>query len=97
MNAAIPIAMGYALDCYDDLSGEIVQLTNFLRNAIAGALTFIIQPWVIHNGARDTSIIIGLLILAINLTTVAFQIWGKKFRAGSAARYRKFTEKEMYF
>jgi MFS family permease len=97
MNAAIPIAMGYALDCYNDLSGEIVQLTNFLRNAIAGALTFVIQPWVNHNGARYTSVIIGLLLLAINLTSIVFQVWGKKFRANTAPRYRKLVEKEQYF
>lgn len=96
IDAALPVAMGYALDCYDDLSGEIVQLTSFIRNAVAGALTFIIQPWVNYNGPRNTSIIIAMLLLVLNLSSIVFQIWGKRIRVKTKPVYRKLVEQKVY-
>ena len=96
IDAALPVAMGYALDCYDDLAGEIVQLTSFIRNAVAGALTFIIQPWVNYNGARNTSIIIAMLLLVLNLSSIIFQIWGKQIRSKTRTTYHNLVDKKVY-
>ncbi|KIW18236.1 hypothetical protein PV08_02524 [Exophiala spinifera] len=97
MNAGAPISMAYAFDCYNELSGETVQLTNFVRNAVGGAITFVIQPWINQNGARNTSIIIAILVLVLNLSSVVFQIWGKTIRALTARRYKSLVEKAVYF
>ncbi|KAI1629310.1 major facilitator superfamily domain-containing protein [Exophiala viscosa] len=82
MNAAAPVSMAYAFDCYNELSGETVQLTNFLRNAIGGAMTFVIQPW-------NTSITIAVLMFVLNLSS-DMRIW-------TAGRYRRLVEKEVYY
>ncbi|KAK5050983.1 hypothetical protein LTR84_003542 [Exophiala bonariae] len=97
LNASLPVAMGYALDSYVDLSGEIVQLSNFIRNLVGGAFTFGIQPWITYNGAQTTSIIIAVVIFVLNLSSIPFQIWGKSIRRRTAKRYLKLTNRATYY
>ncbi|OJD15365.1 hypothetical protein AJ78_04370 [Emergomyces pasteurianus Ep9510] len=95
LDGSTPIAMGYALDSYPDLEDEVVQLSNFLRNIIGGATTFGIQPWLEHNGRRDTIIIIAVLVFVINSSSIGFQIWGKRFRTKTAERYYVLRDRSM--
>ncbi|PGG96339.1 hypothetical protein GX51_07869 [Blastomyces parvus] len=95
LDASTPVAMGYALDSYPDMEDEIVQLSNFLRNIICGATTFGIQPWLEYNGRRNTIIIIAMLVFVINLSSIGFQIWGKRIRTKTAERYYILRERSM--
>lgn len=97
LNASLPIALGYALDSYVDIAGEIVQLTNFLRNVAGGVFTFGIQPWVNYNGARNTSIILAMLILVLNLSSIPLQVWGKAIRRKTAKRYAKILTRATFY
>lgn len=97
LNASLPVCLGYALDSYVDLSGEIVQLSNFIRNVAGGAFTFGIQPWITYNGAQTTSIIIAGLVFVLNLSSIAFQIWGKAIRKRTEKRYIRLTKRATYY
>lgn len=97
LNASLPIALGYALDSYADIVGEVVQLTNFLRNVAGGAFTFGIQPWVNYNGARNTSIILAVLILVLNLSSIPLQIWGKDIRRRTDKSYAKIRARATFY
>ena len=66
------------MDSYQALEGEVIQLTSFVRNIAGGSITFVIQPWITHDGPRTMGIILAVLVGVINLTSVAFQIWGKE-------------------
>ncbi|KAK0384729.1 hypothetical protein NLU13_7207 [Sarocladium strictum] len=92
LNTSLPVALGYALDAYPDLEGEIVQLSTFLRQIVGGAFTFCIQPWIDRNGPRTTIIILTTLVAVAHVTSVAFQIWGKAARRRSAKRYYRLCE-----
>lgn len=87
LDASTPIAMGFALDCYPGLEDQVVQLSNFLRNVLGGAATFGLQPWIDHNGAQTTIIIIAAMVFALNATSTGFQFYGKHLRSLSAGRY----------
>ncbi|KAF9893472.1 hypothetical protein FE257_010784 [Aspergillus nanangensis] len=87
LDASTPIAMGFALDCYPDLEDQVVQLSNFLRNVLGGAITFGLQPWITYSGAQNTIIIIATVVFMLNATSVGFQFWGKWVRSRSARKY----------
>jgi MFS family permease len=93
LNACLPIAVGYALDCYPELEDETIQLSNFVRNILGGAFTFCIQPWIDLNGAQNTTIIMAMLVFVLCLTSIVFQIWGKTIRIKLAARYYAICER----
>ncbi|KAJ4129036.1 hypothetical protein NW768_007565 [Fusarium equiseti] len=92
MNLGLPIALGYALDSYPELEEEIVQLSNFIRNFVGGALSFCIQPWITVSGPRNAIIYIVVIIFVVHVTSILFQIWGKTLRRKSAPAYYKICE-----
>ena len=93
LSASLPVALGYALESYPEIEDEIVQLSNFTRNVLGGAVTFCIQPWIDHNGGRNTTIIISVLVLVVNLTSIPFQIWGKTIRVRTTPAYYRLSGK----
>ncbi|KAL2202476.1 MFS general substrate transporter, partial [Sarocladium strictum] len=87
INISLPVALGYALDSYPELEGEIVQLSTFTRQILGGAFSFCIQPWINHNGPQTTIIILTVIVVVAHVTSIAFQIWGKDARRKTAQRY----------
>lgn len=97
LNTSLPVALGYALDSYPELEPEIVQLSSFIRQIVGGAFTFCIQPWIDHNGPRNTLIILTTIVVVAHTTSVAFQVWGKDARRKSVPRYNGTCERgRMY-
>ncbi|CAG7556457.1 unnamed protein product [Fusarium equiseti] len=92
MNLGLPIALGYALDSYPELEDEIVQLSNFIRNVVGGALSFCVQPWINVSGPRNAIIYIVVIIFVVHLTSIVFQVWGKNMRRKSGPAYYKICE-----
>ena len=89
LSASLPITMSYAFECYPAVSGETILLCNFMRNAIGGAWTFVIQPWINYNGVLVTSIIMAMIVLALNLTFIPLLICGKRIRRKTEKWYIK--------
>ncbi|CAG9983758.1 unnamed protein product [Clonostachys byssicola] len=92
LDASTPIAMGYALDSYSGLEDEILQLANVLRNVLGGAFSFGLQPWINHSGRRNTTICIAVMVFTFNITSIGFQLWGKRIRSMMAPTYYKLND-----
>ncbi|KAF5007525.1 hypothetical protein FDECE_6148 [Fusarium decemcellulare] len=88
IGAGIPIAgevsLGYVTECYSHKAGEATTAMITVRNIIACAMIFATEPWIEHNGLRDTFIIMGCLCFFI-FWSGALLIWkGKSCRRRSA-------------
>lgn len=88
VGAGIPIsgevALGYVTECYSHKAGEASTAMITIRNIIGCAMLFATEPWIMHNGLRDTFIILGVLCL-FGFWSGALLIWkGKACRRRSA-------------
>lgn len=88
IGAGIPIAgevsLGYVTECYSHKAGEASTAMITVRNIIACAMIFATEPWINHNGLRDTFIIMGALCLFVFWSGLLL-IWkGKSCRRRSA-------------
>jgi MFS family permease len=92
LNLSLPVALGYAFDCYTSLEDETAQFTNTIRNVAGGAFTFCIQPWINASGARNTIIILSVIVFVIHITGILFQFRGKSIRKAYAVRYYNMLE-----
>ncbi|OAL36047.1 hypothetical protein AYO20_04709 [Fonsecaea nubica] len=92
-NILIPVAMTYAFDSYSDIFDESVQMINFLRNAVGGALSFAIRPWITASGPKNACIGIAVMLFAVYMTFLPFAVWGKKWRTATAGYYLRITRK----
>ncbi|OQU99644.1 hypothetical protein CLAIMM_05251 [Cladophialophora immunda] len=92
-NILIPVSMTYAFDAYSDIFDESVQMINFLRNTVGGALSFAIRPWINASGPKNACIGIAMMLFVVYMTFLPFAIWGKKWRNATAGYYLKVTRK----
>ncbi|KAI3580745.1 major facilitator superfamily domain-containing protein [Fusarium oxysporum f. sp. albedinis] len=88
IGAGIPIAgevsLGYVTECYSHKAGQATTAMITVRNIIACGMIFATEPWINHNGLRDTFIIMGVLCL-VGFWSGALLIWkGKNCRRRSA-------------
>ncbi|CVL06715.1 related to HOL1, putative substrate-H+ antiporter [Fusarium mangiferae] len=88
IGAGIPIAgevsLGYVTECYSHKAGQATTAMITVRNIIACGMIFATEPWINHNGLRDTFIIMGALCL-VGFWSGALLIWkGKSCRRRSA-------------
>ncbi|OAL24182.1 hypothetical protein AYO22_05842 [Fonsecaea multimorphosa] len=92
-NNLIPVSMTYAFDSYSDIFDESVQMINFLRNTVGGALSFSIRPWINASGPKNACIGIAMMLFAVYMTFLSSAVWGKKWRNATAGYYLKVTRK----
>ena len=59
----------------------------FVRNIITTALVFALTPWMDGMGVKWMFILLGILAVVFALMAVPYIIWGKRWRAKSAARF----------
>ncbi|KIX98102.1 uncharacterized protein Z520_06182 [Fonsecaea multimorphosa CBS 102226] len=85
--------MTYAFDSYSDIFDESVQMINFLRNTVGGALSFSIRPWINASGPKNACIGIAMMLFAVYMTFLSSAVWGKKWRNATAGYYLKVTRK----
>lgn len=97
LNASLPITIGYALDCYPDLEGGTLQISNVVRNVAGGAFTFGLQPWINYSGAKMTCIIIAVVTFVISISCVGLLIWGQLIREKTSKKYTMLVGKELRF
>ncbi|KMP04029.1 membrane transporter [Coccidioides immitis H538.4] len=86
------IAITYAVDCYPRVASEALVLMLFIRNLIGTGFTFAIEPWLEHNGLRDTTIIMSMVCLATNMSFLLMVWKGKSMREWTAKRYFRMAQ-----
>jgi len=92
IGAGIPIAgevaLGYVTEAYPSRPGPASAAVITIRNVIACAMVFASDPWIIHNGLRDTFLTMGFLCLAVFLSGI-LMIWkGKGCRKRSVKSHK---------
>ncbi|KAI0915373.1 hypothetical protein AcV5_003864 [Taiwanofungus camphoratus] len=80
------LSLGYALDAYRDMSGEVMIAVILVRNTLSFAIGYGITPWL-HMGYQNTFISAAFVGLAITTTFLAVVRWGKAWRARSRKAY----------
>ncbi|KAG2125510.1 major facilitator superfamily domain-containing protein [Suillus clintonianus] len=80
------LSIGYALDSYKDLGGEVMMAVILVRNTLSFAIGYGITPWL-HMGYQNTFISAGFVGLAITMTFLIVIKWGKSWRIASRKRY----------
>ncbi|OBZ78849.1 Poly [ADP-ribose] polymerase 2 [Grifola frondosa] len=76
------LSLGYALDSYKDLSGEVMMTIIIVRNTLSFAIGYGITPWL-HMGLQNTFITAAFVGLAVTLTFLIVIRFGKGWRASS--------------
>jgi len=85
------IVLTYAIDCYPHIAAESMVLILFMRNVMAFAFTFAIQPWIDSMGGQNTTIILAIICLVATMTFLIMVKWGKAFRRKTSTPYLMFT------
>ncbi|GBE86769.1 hypothetical protein SCP_1000110 [Sparassis crispa] len=80
------LSLGFALDSYKDLSGEVMMAVIIVRNTLSFAIGYGITPWL-HIGYQNTFISAAFVGLAITMTFLVVIRWGKSWRARSSKAY----------
>ncbi|KAH7884237.1 major facilitator superfamily domain-containing protein [Phlebopus sp. FC_14] len=80
------LSIGYALDSYKDLSGEVMMAVILVRNTLSFAIGYGITPWL-YMGYQNTFISAAFVGLAITMTFLIVIKWGKSWRIASRKRY----------
>ncbi|GFF90585.1 hypothetical protein IFM47457_08540 [Aspergillus lentulus] len=60
----------------------------FLRNPISIGVPFAISPWMQRIDRHVHRLRIGFISLAITMTIIPMEMYGKKMRVSTAGRYR---------
>ncbi|KAI9706883.1 MAG: hypothetical protein M1820_004662 [Bogoriella megaspora] len=75
------ITLAYAVDSYTANASEMLIAMNVGKNAISFGMGFELLTWIQEHGyARVVAGAFGGVILANNLFTIVFMIWGKRIR-----------------
>lgn len=67
----------------------------FVRNIMATALVFALAPWLDGMGIYNAFVLFGCLAVAFSLSAVPMLIWGKRWRARRAERYRWYAGRQF--
>lgn len=67
----------------------------FVRNSISTIFVFALTPWILSAGISGFYISFSVVVGTILLGLVIFLLFGRKFRVKSAARYRRYAEKQI--
>lgn len=89
---AAEVALSYSIEAYPALAGEVSVIVILIRNVIGAAMTFAIEPWIIHSGMQNTFIAVGLLALIGMVSGGGFLFWGEKCRRSSYQLVRTMVE-----
>ncbi|KDQ56157.1 hypothetical protein JAAARDRAFT_79586 [Jaapia argillacea MUCL 33604] len=84
------LSLGYALDSYKDLSGEVMMTVIIVRNTLSFAIGYGITPWLTM-GLQNTFITAGFVGFAITLSFLGVIRWGKGWRTRSRETYWRYV------
>ncbi|KAH7928431.1 MFS general substrate transporter [Leucogyrophana mollusca] len=80
------LSLGYVLDSYKDLSGEMMMSVILVRNSLSFIIGYGITPWL-DMGYQNTFISAAFIGLAITMTFLIVIRWGKSWRTASRKLY----------
>lgn len=83
------LALGYSIEAYPLLAGEVTVAVIFIRNTIGCAVVFGIAPWLQRDGLQETFIIVGILAFIGLMSGVLLIVWGESCRRRSTPLYWK--------
>ncbi|KAE8315046.1 major facilitator superfamily domain-containing protein [Aspergillus transmontanensis] len=88
------VALTYLTDCYPDILGDALIAIVFIRNGFAMVVRFAFTPWVTGMGIQNTFVLIGMLALITVALPILLMIYGKRARASTADKYRKYAARQ---
>ncbi|KAE8412375.1 major facilitator superfamily domain-containing protein [Aspergillus pseudocaelatus] len=88
------VALTYLTDCYPDILGDALIAIVFIRNGFAMVVRFAFTPWINGMGIQNTFILIGMLALITVTLPILLMIYGKRARASTADKYRKYAARQ---
>ncbi|KAJ9668701.1 hypothetical protein H2201_001344 [Coniosporium apollinis] len=74
------LAMSYALDCHKELSVELMVTIASLKSVIAWIWTWVINDWVIKDGALTVFMVVATVNVVAYMSTFYFYYKGKAIR-----------------
>ncbi|EON61504.1 hypothetical protein W97_00719 [Coniosporium apollinis CBS 100218] len=74
------LAMSYALDCHKELSVELMVTIASLKSVIAWIWTWVINDWVIKDGALTVFMVVATVNVVAYMSTFYFYYRGKAIR-----------------
>jgi len=86
------LSIGYALDSYRDLSGEVMMAVIIVRNTLSFAIGYGINPWL-DMGLQNTFICAAFVGMTINMSFLGVIRWGKGWRKKSTKQYWSYVDK----
>ncbi|KAH7884843.1 major facilitator superfamily domain-containing protein [Phlebopus sp. FC_14] len=81
------LSIGYAIDAYRELSGEVMMAVILVRNTLSFVIGYGITPWLHNMGYQNTFVSAAFVGLAITMTFFVVIKWGKAWRVSSGKRY----------
>ena len=69
----------------------------FVKNLFPTILVFGLTPWIQRVGLANVWITTSAIFVAIMLGNIPLLIWGKKWRAQSAARYLRYASASTHW
>ncbi|EIW84522.1 MFS transporter [Coniophora puteana RWD-64-598 SS2] len=85
------LSIGYALDAYREMAGEVMMAVIIVRNTLSFAIGYGINPWL-GMGLQNTFICAAFVGMGINMTFLGVMRWGKGWRRRSAGQYWAYVE-----
>lgn len=87
-------AVTYAIDCYHEMSGEVIAAVVVIRNLMSFAVSYGITPWVKNTGLQNTFIAAAFICLFCIGTFFVMMLTGKYWRTKTGTFYWKLVEKQ---
>ncbi|RAL10358.1 putative MFS transporter [Aspergillus homomorphus CBS 101889] len=95
--SATSIATAYAMECFDQISGELVIILACCSSIINFVISFTVQDFIDGTNYGWTFTFYGILVVLSMLMGVPMLIWGKSWRRKCKPRYEKFlAEKDRH-
>lgn len=88
--AACAVATAYAMDCFPQVSGELVVVLAVCSSCVNFVISYSVQPFVEAAGYGWAFTFFGLCALASLGAAVVMGVRGKGWRRGCAGKYRAF-------
>ncbi|OJJ31457.1 hypothetical protein ASPWEDRAFT_54605 [Aspergillus wentii DTO 134E9] len=81
------ITLTYFADSYREIVAEGLIVITYVRNGLATATTFAINPWLNGLGVQNMFISVGCLCIGIQLLFIPMVVWGRRARGWTEGYY----------
>ncbi|KAL4813516.1 major facilitator superfamily domain-containing protein [Aspergillus spinulosporus] len=89
--SAASVATAYVMDCFEEISSELVVVLEICSSCVNFAISYSVQPFIEATDYGRTFTCFGALVLCSMVMAGAGVKWGKSWRRRCASRYWKFV------